>query len=196
MRRSNVSRRTLSVHKEHELLLALELAGMTNEDAQIVIGCKDNELAHALLNTIRDEEYSGFPFETNLAPNADFIEGPKVPEGATFDRLKIVSVLKKSEQWLWGDEFAKRAESLSRGKAAGQHAAEFLLRNRGKISEEHEWTEFVFPGTRYILQNGEILIPHIAKWHSDLQMGLYTLYDPTRPECGKYYAREKIVVFK
>jgi len=37
--------RTLSVHKEHELLLKLEVAGLTDELADMIICSKDNELA-------------------------------------------------------------------------------------------------------------------------------------------------------
>ncbi len=46
--------RTLSVHKEHELLLKLEGAGLSEELAQRVISSKDNELARKVVKFIQD----------------------------------------------------------------------------------------------------------------------------------------------
>ena len=44
--------RTISVHKEHELLLKLEKAGLTDELTQKVIDSKDNELAAKVVRLI------------------------------------------------------------------------------------------------------------------------------------------------
>lgn len=44
---------TLSVHKQHELLLKLETAGLTEEDAQKVIDSKGNELAAKMVRLIQ-----------------------------------------------------------------------------------------------------------------------------------------------
>lgn len=49
--------RTLSVHKEHEVLLKLEAAGLNDELAQKVIDSKDNDLANEVVRLI---ENSGF----------------------------------------------------------------------------------------------------------------------------------------
>ena len=51
----DVMSRTLSIHTEHELLLALERAGMTVADAQKVIGSKGNVLARSVLDYIRGD---------------------------------------------------------------------------------------------------------------------------------------------
>jgi len=58
MKKSMVSQsRTLSVHKEHELLMKLEIAGLTNELAQRVIDSGGNELAMKVVKFIQS---SGF----------------------------------------------------------------------------------------------------------------------------------------
>lgn len=54
---NTVSRRTLSVHKEHELLLKLESAGLDDADAQTVIESKNNELAQKIVVLIRCSDY-------------------------------------------------------------------------------------------------------------------------------------------
>ncbi len=46
--------RTLSVHKEHELLLKLEAAGLTDDFAQRVIDSKDNDLAMKVVRLIQN----------------------------------------------------------------------------------------------------------------------------------------------
>ncbi|KPJ54563.1 hypothetical protein AMJ47_04100, partial [Parcubacteria bacterium DG_72] len=46
--------RTLSVHNEHELLLKLEKAGLSDELAQKVIASKDNELAAKVVKFIQN----------------------------------------------------------------------------------------------------------------------------------------------
>lgn len=48
--------RTLSVHKEHELLLKLENAGLTDKLAQRVIDSKDNDLAIKLVLLIEHDQ--------------------------------------------------------------------------------------------------------------------------------------------
>ena len=48
-------KRILSVHKEHEFLLKIEAAGLTDDIAQKVIGSKDNELARKVVNFIQCE---------------------------------------------------------------------------------------------------------------------------------------------
>lgn len=53
MSKDIVSPRTLSVHKEHELLGRLEAAGLGEVEAQLVIGSKNNELARKLVTFIR-----------------------------------------------------------------------------------------------------------------------------------------------
>mgnify|MGYP001611196553 FL=1 len=46
--------RTLSVHKEHEVLLKLETAGLTDELAQRVIDSKGNDLAIKVVRLIQN----------------------------------------------------------------------------------------------------------------------------------------------
>jgi hypothetical protein len=46
--------RTLSVHMEHEMLLKLETAGLTDELAQKVVGSKDNDLAAKVVRLIQN----------------------------------------------------------------------------------------------------------------------------------------------
>lgn len=46
--------RTLSVHKEHEMLLKLETAGLTDDLAQRVIDSKGNELAAKVVRFIQN----------------------------------------------------------------------------------------------------------------------------------------------
>ena len=50
----SIVRRTLSVHKEHELFQKLEAAGLTNELAQKVIGWKGNALATRIVKLVMD----------------------------------------------------------------------------------------------------------------------------------------------
>ncbi len=50
----DVVSRSLSVHKEHEVLLKLEAAGLTDELAQKVIGSKDNDLATKVVRLIQN----------------------------------------------------------------------------------------------------------------------------------------------
>lgn len=57
MSKDIVSPRTLSVHKEHELLGKLEAAGLGNAEAQLVIDSKSNELARKLVTFIRTGGY-------------------------------------------------------------------------------------------------------------------------------------------
>lgn len=57
MSKDIVSPRTLSVHKEHELLGKLEAAGLGDAEAQLVIDSKSNELARKLVTFIRTGGY-------------------------------------------------------------------------------------------------------------------------------------------
>lgn len=57
MSQNIVSPRTLSMHKEHELLGRLEAAGLGDAEAQLVIDSKDNELARKLVMFIRTGGY-------------------------------------------------------------------------------------------------------------------------------------------
>lgn len=57
-----VSQRTLSVHKEHEVLLKLETAGLNDELAQRVIDSKGNDLAAKVVRLI---ENGGFESTTS-----------------------------------------------------------------------------------------------------------------------------------
>ncbi len=50
----NIVSRTLSVHKEHEVLLKLEAAGLTDELAQRVIDSKGNDLAAKVVRLIQN----------------------------------------------------------------------------------------------------------------------------------------------
>lgn len=50
----NIVSRTLSVHKEHEVLLKLETAGLTDELAQKVIDSKGNDLAAKVVRFIQN----------------------------------------------------------------------------------------------------------------------------------------------
>jgi hypothetical protein len=50
----NIVSRTLSVHKEHEVLLKLEAAGLTDELAQKVIDSKGNDLAAKVVRLIQN----------------------------------------------------------------------------------------------------------------------------------------------
>ncbi len=63
-----MSNRVLSVHQEHELLLKLEQAGLSESGAQAVIGSKGNTLAQKLIGLIREareaEERKWFSFTT------------------------------------------------------------------------------------------------------------------------------------
>ncbi len=52
---SSIVSRTLSVHKEHEMLLKLEAAGLTDELAQRIINSKGNELATKVVELIQDD---------------------------------------------------------------------------------------------------------------------------------------------
>ena len=55
--------RTLSVHKEHELLLKLETAGLNDEDAQRVIDSEGNDLATKVVGLIQN---GGFEPTTSM----------------------------------------------------------------------------------------------------------------------------------
>ena len=54
---TNMVSRSLSVHKEHEFLLKLEAAGLTDELAQKVIDSKDNKMAERIVYLIRNKGY-------------------------------------------------------------------------------------------------------------------------------------------
>ena len=66
---SNIVSRSLSVHKEHELLLRLEAAGLGDSEAQAVIGSKDNELALQIVELIR----SGRPALSQVQPGTEML---------------------------------------------------------------------------------------------------------------------------
>lgn len=53
----NIVSRILSVHKEHELLAKLEVAGLGDSEAQLVIESKGNELAKKVVDFIRRGGY-------------------------------------------------------------------------------------------------------------------------------------------
>jgi len=53
----NVVSRTLSVHKEHEVLLKLEAAGLDNKLAQKIIDSKGNDLAMKVVRLIQSDGY-------------------------------------------------------------------------------------------------------------------------------------------
>ncbi|MDP3955687.1 MAG: hypothetical protein Q8Q18_00365 [bacterium] len=58
--------RTLSVHKEHEVLLKLEAAGLNDELAQKVIDSKGNDLAAKVVTLIQNQEmFSAFEPSTS-----------------------------------------------------------------------------------------------------------------------------------
>lgn len=59
---ATIMSRTLSVHKEHEVLLKFETAGLTDELAQRVIDSKDNDLAAKVVSLIQN---GGFEPTTN-----------------------------------------------------------------------------------------------------------------------------------
>jgi len=62
-----VKNRVLSVHQEHELLVKLEQAGLSETDAQAVIQSKGNALAKELIEVIRGVKVEGdfFLFPTS-----------------------------------------------------------------------------------------------------------------------------------
>ena len=62
-----MSNRVLSVHQEHELLLKLEQAGLSEIDAQDIIESKGNTLARELIGVIRRNRVEGdwFSFTTS-----------------------------------------------------------------------------------------------------------------------------------
>ncbi len=53
MAKAVVSPRKLSVHKEHEVLLKLETAGLGEDEAQAIVGSKNNALAITLVEVVR-----------------------------------------------------------------------------------------------------------------------------------------------
>ena len=61
--------RVLSVHQEHELLMKLEQAGLSEADAQAVIQSRGNSLAKEILGVIRGKVVDGdwFSFSTTTA---------------------------------------------------------------------------------------------------------------------------------
>jgi len=61
----NVVSRTLSVHKEHELLLKLEKAGLTDSDAQAIIQSPDNYLAKRIAILARNWDFK--PSDSQVA---------------------------------------------------------------------------------------------------------------------------------
>lgn len=61
--------RVLSVHQEHELLMKLEQAGLSESDAQAVIQSRGNTLAKEIIGVIRGKMVDGdwFSFTTTTA---------------------------------------------------------------------------------------------------------------------------------
>ena len=95
------NKRTLSVHKEHELLLKLEAAGLDDKLAQKVIDSKGNELAAKMMRLIQGDgsELFATPYHSLIfrqdfwqrhGVDADFT-GLVIPAKKTgFDRLLVI----------------------------------------------------------------------------------------------------------
>ncbi|MBI3632227.1 MAG: hypothetical protein HY225_02155 [Candidatus Vogelbacteria bacterium] len=67
----SIVRRTLSVHKEHELLQKLEAAGLTDTLAQMVIDCKGNALALRIVKLVGNQKPEVKPEEPRRFTKAD-----------------------------------------------------------------------------------------------------------------------------
>ena len=116
-----VSQRKLSVHKEHEVLLKLEAAGLNDELAQKVIDSRGNQLAIQVVELIRGKkaESAVLPFKHDKTKDGwELIEpGPKfdgkqfVPEIVEF--LKPGGLLKSGESSVNGEVMKQRAKELN-----------------------------------------------------------------------------------
>lgn len=75
----NIVSRTLSVHKEHELLLKLETAGLDNNLAQLIIDSRNNKIALKIINLLQSEVITQTSAQAKLLKPVDKIifEGTK-----------------------------------------------------------------------------------------------------------------------
>ena len=89
---SDIVSRTLSVHQEHELLQALEKAGLSREDAQAVIQSSDNQLAQKMVTFIR----SGGSYLT-VTPTED--EERAI---AILGEAKVITASEVAQKWDMG----------------------------------------------------------------------------------------------
>jgi hypothetical protein len=90
-----MTKRTLSVHQEHELLLKLGQAGLTEADAQAIIVSPNNSLAHQVLELVRngfDGEWFTF-MATELTIRELLEQNPDL-------------FYKTREAWWWNEPFA------------------------------------------------------------------------------------------
>lgn len=81
---SGTMSRNLSIHQEHELLLALEKAGLVSDEAQAVITSKQNQLAKGMLAWLRAQ----------LNPPVQLPAGLLTPVSEYFERFKARSELR------------------------------------------------------------------------------------------------------
>jgi len=93
--KKNIVSRTLSVHKEHELLLKLEAAGLTDVLAQRIIDSRDNALAKRFIRLISDEPVEKILEQigtVRVKGAANFVAREKFREGYTVDGVSIASL--------------------------------------------------------------------------------------------------------
>ncbi len=110
--------RTLSVHKEHEFLLKLEVAGLNNDLAQMVIGSKDNELAIKVVSFIQNGGVVGvdprFSFlkSFRLTVPANYVHANRLDSFAKTYKTKFYSYNNN----ITDENFAKVSHQLVPGK--------------------------------------------------------------------------------
>lgn len=99
--------RTLSVHQEHELLLAFEKAGIDSDLAQAVIGNPDNELAKWVIAQIKEKLGLSFLF-TSLGEQRGNIIRWNLERGMDFTEAELTAI----DITPSGEQSLRRAELL------------------------------------------------------------------------------------
>jgi len=137
--------RTLSVHKEHELLLKLETAGLTEPLAQKVIDSKGNELAAKVVKFIQN---GGFEPTTSqkrareiMGKNMFGVEEAIQRFGVnpTRQQTLVLSEIPFSEEVLQKAKWIPSCSTTSRG-ITRTHSPRNAARQAGNWFAKHQWT--------------------------------------------------------
>ncbi len=161
----NIVSRRLSVHQEHEFLMALEKAGLTKDAAQAVI--ESNAIASQIIALINGDDASQGNFVViSINPSTPLARdmrkaGWKLESNVEYQAgeiaLELAEFLKSGEHYVKGMVLTERAKAM--GANLGQKHAEALLENQQMISKEWRDYYLVFPGTVWLHRVARRLVP-------------------------------------
>lgn len=114
----------------------------------------DPKFAHRLLSPdgkpsafLRDMRKKGWKL-------VEDIEGD---ESVPADQLELISLLRRNERYVTGEEMRRRAERTN--SSLGQRQAEYLLEHQGAIPSMWYLYQLVFPGTVWRRRRGRLCVP-------------------------------------